>query len=86
MNTFFNNDGILNLDETVMERASFKKIMEDGIVTDEELLQQADQVVALLHRIEDTCTAEQSALVKEMLSELSVLYAVYHYKELQTIK
>lgn len=86
MNTFFNNDGILNLDETVMEMASFKKIMEDGIVTDEELMQQADQVVALLHRIEDTCTAEQSALVKEMLSELSVLYAVYHYKELQTIK
>ncbi|MBQ3787571.1 MAG: hypothetical protein II849_02050 [Bacteroidales bacterium] len=86
MNTFFNEDGLLNLDEAVMEMESFKKIMEDGIVTDEEVVNQANHVAELLHRIEDTCSPEQSALVKEALSEISVLYTVYHYKELQTLK
>ena len=69
-----------------MEMDSFKKIMEDGVVTDDEIVQQANNVAALLHRIEDTCTPEQAALVKEALSEISVLYAVYHYRELQTLR
>ena len=86
MNVFFNDDGILNLDEAVMEMDSFKKIMEDGIVTDDEVMNQANHVADLLHRIEDTCPPEQSALVKEALSEISVLYAVYHYRELQTLR
>lgn len=86
MNIFFNSDGLLNLDEAVMEMDSFKKIMDDGIVTDEEVVTQANRVADLLHRIEDICPPEQSALVKEALSEISVLYAVYHYKELQTLK
>ncbi len=86
MNTFFNEDGILNLDEAVMGMESFKRIMEDGVVTDEELMSQAKKVTAMLHKVEDTFTREQSAVVKELLSEMSVLFAVYHYKELQTIK
>lgn len=86
MNTFFNIDGVLNLDETIMEKDSFRKIMEDGIVTDDEILLQANHITSLLHRIEEICTPEQVTLVNETLAELSVLYAVYHYKELQTIK
>lgn len=86
MNTFFNSDGVLNLDEAIMEMDSFKKIMEDGSVTDDEILQQANHVTVLLHRIEEICTPEQVTLVKEAMAELSVLYAVYHYKEFQTIK
>ena len=34
---FFNQDGILNIDEAVAENPSFKKIMEDGMVTDQEV-------------------------------------------------
>ena len=30
---FFNEDGILNIDEMVMGNASFKTIMEDGEIT-----------------------------------------------------
>ena len=32
---FFNEKGILNIDEIVANNASFKNIMEDGIVTEE---------------------------------------------------
>ncbi len=86
MNIFFDKNGILNLDETVMEMASFKKIMEDGIITDSELAQQADLVASLLHKVEDSCSEQQAILVKDLLAEMSVLFAIYHYKEFQTIK
>ena len=49
---FFNEKGILNIDELIMNNASFKKIMEDGIVTEEEIKEQSDKVVALLHDME----------------------------------
>ena len=42
---FFNEEGILNIDEAVLETPSYKKIMEDGIVTEEELVNQAQKVV-----------------------------------------
>ena len=37
MNTFFEEEGILNIDDLIMEQPSFQKIIEDGIVTEEEL-------------------------------------------------
>lgn len=86
MNVFFNQDGFLNLDEAVMEMDSFKKIMEDGIVTDDEMLEQANRVSTLLHRVEETMNEEQAALVKDVLSEMNVLFAVYHYREIQSLR
>lgn len=86
MNTFFDENGILNLDETVMRMNSFKKIMDDGIVTDSELAEQSAHVTELLHQLEDSCSPEQLGLIKETLAELSVLFTVYHYKELQSLR
>ena len=86
MNTFFDENGMLNLDESVMQMDSFKKIMEDGIVTDAEIVGQAQYVTALLHKVEDICSPEQSALFKDVLAEMSVLYTVYHFRELQSLK
>ena len=45
---FFIEKGILNIDEWVANNDSFKKIMEDGIVTDEEVKAQSDKVVSML--------------------------------------
>lgn len=86
MNTFFDENGILNLDEAVFESTSFKTIVEDGIVTDAELLEQSKLVTDLFHQVEKACTPEQSELVKELIAELSVLFTVYHYKEIQSLK
>ena len=49
---FFNEKGILNIDEMVADNASFKNIMEDGIVTEEEVKAQSDKGIAMLHDME----------------------------------
>lgn len=83
---FFNENGILNLDELVENNASFKTIMEDGIVTDEEVQVQSDKVVAMMHAMEQKHTPEQLEEIKQLLVETNVLYAVYNYHALLTIK
>jgi hypothetical protein len=83
---FFNENGILNLDELVENNASFKTIMEDGIVTDEEVQAQSDKVVAMMHAMEQKYTPEHLEEIKQLLVETNVLYAVYNYHALLTIK
>ncbi len=86
MNSFFDVNGLLNLDDTVLEMPSFKKIISDGVVSDEEIMEQSAKVVQLLHKAEQVLSDSQVALVKETLAEMSVLYAAYYYKELQSLK
>ena len=82
---FFNEEGILNIDEMIVNNASFKNIMEDGIVTEEEIKTQAEKLVALLHDMEAKYCEEQLAEIKSLLVESSVLYAVYNFYSLQSI-
>ena len=82
---FFNEKGILNIDEIVANNASFKKIMEDGIVTEEEGKVQSDKVIAMLHDMEAKYSQEQLAEIKSLLAETSVLYAVYNFHSIQNI-
>ena len=83
---FFNENGILSLDEMVENNASFKNIMEDGVVTEEEIKAQSDKVVALLRDIEAKYSDEQLAEIKDLLVESSVLYAIYNYYSIQNIR
>lgn len=82
---FFNEDGILNIDEMVVNNASFKAIMEDGVITEEEIKAQSDKVVSLLHDMEAKYHEEQLAEIKNLLIESSVLYAVYNFYSIQNI-
>ena len=82
---FFNEKGILNIDEIVANNASFKKIMEDGIVTEEEVKVQSDKVIAMHHDMEAKYSQEQLAEIKSLLAETSVLYAVYNFHSIQNI-
>ena len=82
---FFNEKGILNIDEIVANNASFKNIMEDGIVTEEEVKAQSDKVIAMLHDMEAKNSQEQLAEIKSLLAETSVLYAVYNFHSIQNI-
>ncbi len=86
MNSFFDANGLLNIDEAVLAMPSFKKIMADGVVSDDEIMQQSSKVVELLHKAEEVLTGEQVELVKDTLAEMSVLYAAYYYKELQSLR
>ena len=82
---FFNEKGILNIDEIVANNASFKNIMEGGIVTEEEVKAQSDKVIAMLHDMEAKYSQEQLAEIKSLLAETSVLYAVYNFHSIQNI-
>ena len=79
---FFNEEGILNIDEMVVNNASFKNIMEDGVITEEEIKAQSDKVV---HDMEAKYNEEQLAEIKNLLVESSVLYAVYNFLSIQNI-
>lgn len=82
----FDDNGVLKIDEAVAQNANFKKIMEDGIVTAEELSEQAAITTALFKKVESACSEEQLELIKELLVETGVLSAVYNYHQLQTLK
>ena len=82
---FFNAKGRLNIDEIVARNDSFQKIMEDGIVTDEEVKAQSDKIVSMLKDMEARYTEPQLFEIKHLLAETSVLYAVYQLNALQTI-
>lgn len=85
-NVFFDKNGVLNLDEAVMNIDSFKTIMADGIVTDEELKAQSDRVIGILHDMEKKYSPEQLKEIKQLLAETSVLYAIYNYHSIQSVK
>lgn len=82
---FFNEEGILNIDELVANNESFKNIMEDGVVTDEEIKTQSDKIIAMLHGMEEKYSKEQLAEIKDLLVETSVLYAVYNFYSIKNI-
>jgi len=85
MNSFLDKNGLLNIDASVAEIPSFKRIMEDNVVTAEELTKQAEDVTGLIRKLESTCNEEQINLVKELISEMSVLYMAYHISEIQSM-
>ena len=82
---FFNENGVLDIDAMVSENESFKKIMNDGIITEEEVKEQSDRVVGILKNMETEFSADQIDKVKQLLVETGVLYAVYNFYSLQNI-
>ena len=82
---FFNKEGILDIDEMVMENVSFKNMMEDGVISEEEIKTQSDKVLSILHDMENKYSEEQLAEIKDLLIESSVLYAVYNLYSIQNI-
>ena len=57
MKLFDAETGYLLLDEVVESKDSFKKIMEDGIITDEEMEDQVNRVIDRLKTMEDILSA-----------------------------
>lgn len=82
---FFNQNGILNIDEAIMNKESFKKIMADGTVTEDEIKEQSDKVVGLFQEIEKKYSEEQLREIKDLLAETSVLHAVYNIYSIQSL-
>jgi len=81
----FNEQGFIDIDEMIAQEPSFQKIMEDGVVTDDELREQTEAVINLLHEVENHLSEEDQLLVKKLFAETNVLSAIYHYYTLQNI-
>jgi hypothetical protein len=80
---FFDENGIFDLDEHILKSPSFRKIMVDKTVTDEELSEQSGRVIALFRKLEETLAPDQLSLVVEAITEAGVFYAVTQHKQLQ---
>ena len=81
----FNEQGFIDIDEMIAQEPSFQKIMEDGVVTDDELHEQTETVINLLHEVENRFSEDDQLLVKRLFTETNVLSAIYHYYTLQNI-
>jgi flagellar biosynthesis regulator FlaF len=81
----FNEQGILDIDEMIAQEPSFQNIMADGVVTDEELRQQSERVIALLHETEQRFNDDDQQFIKTLFTETNVLSAIYRYYELQNL-
>ena len=82
---FFNEQGMLNLDKAVMNQPTFKKIMEDGIVTEQEVKEQSERIISILKSMEKNYTEEQQREIKELLVETGVLFTTSQYHALQSL-
>ena len=80
---FFNEDGSLKINEIIMSQPSFVKIMEDGVVTADELEEQSRRVLSIFRKIEDTFNDEHKMLVQELLVESNVLNAIFKQHGMQ---
>lgn len=85
MQTLFDANGLLNIADIVAAHPSYKAIMEDGIVTEQELKDQAEATIASLKKLQTLCNEEQQNAILEAISEMSVLFAAYHNYELQDL-
>lgn len=77
---FEEENGLLVLDEIVCKKDSFKLIMQDGIVSDDEITAQSDLVISLLKRIDNELDEKSKELVTDAIAELSVLFEINSLK------
>ena len=73
---FDQETGTLLLDEYVLEMDSYRRLVEDEVITDAELVEQTQRVASLLGQLEEALSSEVKALATETLGELAVLNAL----------
>ena len=82
---FFDDNGGLSINQTIMSQPSYLKIMNDGMVTEDELARQSELVMSIFRKIEDTFNEEQKAIVQSLLVETNVLNTIYKYYEMDDL-
>lgn len=81
-----NKINVLDLESIMMNNTSLTKILEDGIVTEEEINVQSKKVIAIAHELEQICTDDQLMKIQSLIAEMNALYVAYNYNELLSIK
>lgn len=81
MKTVIDENGFLALDEYVAAMPSFRRILEDKQITDEELAEQAKLVVSLAKEVDDVLGERERELVWRMVGEMAVLFELHSLQE-----
>lgn len=81
-----NKIDILDLESIMLDNPSLTKILEDGVVTEEEIMQQSHKVMALAAELQEMCSEEQLMKIQSLLAEMNALYVAYNYNELLSIR
>jgi hypothetical protein len=76
MKKLFDEKGLLNTEDLIMNAPSFQKIVEDQVITEEEIREQSERVANILKEIEEKCNDEQIELVRNLMAEVSVFVAI----------
>ncbi len=71
--------GFLVLDNYISELPSYKKYVADGIITPDEVAEQALNVAERLKKFEESLSSEQHALATDALCETAFLYGMLNY-------
>lgn len=83
---FFNRQGIIDIDEMVSQEPTFQNILADGIVTEDELYNQSECVIALLREAEQRFGENDQQFIKKLFAETCVLSEIYQYYSIQNIR
>lgn len=68
--------GGLLLDEAVLRSPIYQAMIEDNVITDDEIMAQATRVLDLLKQIDRQLGEDDRALVIQAISQIAVLYEV----------
>lgn len=79
---FDEETGYLIIDELAMKRDSYQKVLEDNVVTEEELKEQADLVIDYLKKLDQKLDDEEKELVTDLICEMAVLYEISRLTEM----
>lgn len=77
---------IMDLESIMMNNASLMKILEDGIVTEEEIKEQSSKVITIAEELKKICSEEQLEMIQSLIAEMNTLYVAYNYNELLSIR
>jgi len=81
MNKLFDQtNGLLLLDEMIFSMPSYQQILEDNIITDEEIMKQSEVVVDLLKQVDTQLMGKDRDLVLKTICEMAVLYQLNSIK------
>ena len=81
-----NKIDIWDLESIMLNNTSLMKILEDGIVTEEEIAEQVEKVTAIADKLEAVCSEEHLKLIQTLIAEMNALYVAYNYNELLSIR
>ena len=65
--------GVFNIDEHIIGRESFKKILEDGKITSDEVKKQSELVIEYLKKLDNKLDDAEKAMVTDAICELLIV-------------